>query len=218
MDEKELVEKSVEEAAQKVQMLPKRIKVIIAILTMSLLFLGGYLICEYFFARPQLETYESQQQAETSQGVKEAANNAHVDMLQSQLDETAQQIRALKNKAPDTVIHTVVQQVPIIVEKEREKSSADFAIVTNPKNSDQKIELSQYKETDPIVLNQYNIHAYKKILRQVDYAPKNVDNWAPAEFGYSVSRKISNDGKYLGVAVDHNFDDEKTILKLRYTY
>jgi hypothetical protein len=218
MDEKELAEKVMGETAQTVEVLPTRTKVTIAILTMALLFLGGYLIYEYFFTKPQLVTYQSQQQAETSQGVKEAANNAHVDMLQSQLDETAKQIVALKNKAPDTITHTVVQQVPVIVEKEREKSGADFAIVTNPKNSDQKIDLSQHKENDPVVLNQYNVHAYKKILRQIDYAPKNVDNWTPAEVGYSVSRKISNDGKYLGVAVDHNFDDKKTIVKLRYTY
>ncbi len=218
MDEKELAEKVMKETAQKVEILPTRIKVTIAIWAMALLFLGGYLIYEYFFAKPQLDTYESQQQAETSQGVKEAANNAHVDMLQSQLDEAAKQIAALKNKGPDTITHTVVQQVPVVVEKERQKSGADFVIITNPKNPDQKVDLSQYKENDPIVLNQYNVHAYKKILRQVDYAPKNVDNWTPAEVGYSVSRKISNDGKYLGVAVDHNFDNKKTIVKLRYTY
>jgi hypothetical protein len=203
---------------QTVDVLPKKVKLAIAVLVIALISLGGYLIYNHFFAKPQTTTYESQQQAETAQGIKEAANNAKVDMMQYQLDEAAKQIASLKNKAPDTVTHTIVQQVPVVVEKERQKSNADFAIVTDPKNPDQKVDLSQYKETDPVVLNQYNVHAYKKILRQIDYAPKSVDDWTPQEVGYSVSRKISNDGKYLGVAVDHDFDDKKSTVKLRYTY
>jgi Tfp pilus assembly protein PilO len=218
MDEKELAEKVMQATEQKVEALPKRIKVTIAILAMVLFCLVGYIAYEHFFAKSQPVTYEGQQRAETSEGVKEAANNAHIDMLQSQLEEAAKQIALLKNKAPDTITHTVVQQVPVVVEKERQKSGADFAIVTNPSSPNEKVDLSQYKATDPVVLNQYNVHAYKKILRQIDYAPQNVDDWTPKEIGYSVSRKISNDGKYLGVAVDHDFDDKKTTVKLRYTY
>jgi Tfp pilus assembly protein PilO len=216
LDEKELAEKVMQVTEQKNKVLPTKIKVAIAILVIALLCLVGYNIYKHFTSKPV--TYESQQQAETPQGIKDAANNAKVDMMQSQLDEAAKQIALLKNKQPDTITHTVVQQVPVVVERERQSSGADFAIVIDPKNPDQKVDLSQYKETDPVVLNQYNVHAYKKVLRQIDYAPKNIDDWSVKEVGYSVSRKISNDGKYLGVAVDHDFDDKKTTVKLRYTY
>lgn len=68
------------------------------------------------------------------------------------------------------------------------------------------------------MLNQYNIHAYKKILRQIDYALRSLQDLSPREIGFAVSRKISKDGKYIGIAVDYNFDADKTTAKIRFTY
>lgn len=168
--------------------------------------------------QPKPVTYESQIQAETPAGVNEAALNAKIKMQESQLTEAAKQIASLKDKPPITVTHTIVKEVPGVVERERQSAKTDFVIVTDPKHPTKKVDLGDYKETEPVVLNQYNVQAYKKILRQVDYAPKNIDDWSPKEVGFAISRKITNDGKYIGVAVDHEFDNNKTTAKIRYTF
>lgn len=194
-----------------------KIKIAATVLVVALLCVGAYFLYEYFH-QPKPVTYETQTEAETPAGVNAAADSAKVKLQQDQIDEAARQIAELKNKKPDSITHTIVQQVPVVIEKERQASGADFAIVTDPKNPDQKVDLTKYQATDPVVLNQYNVHAYKKVLRQIEYAPKNIDDWKPAEVGYTVSRKISDDGKYLGVGVEHNFDNSKTYVKLQYTY
>lgn len=106
----------------------------------------------------------------------------------------------------------------MVAEQERQASGADFAIVTNPKNPDQKVDLTKYQETDPVVLNQYNVQAHKKILHTTSYAPKDIQDWSPKEVGYSVAKKITNDGQYIGVGVDYNVEDKKGIVKLEYTW
>ena len=163
-------------------------------------------------------TYETQTDAETPVGIENAADKAKIKLQQDQIEEAAKQIASLKNKQPDTITHTIVQQVPVVVEKERQDSGADFAIVTDPKNPDQKVDLTQYQETDPVVLNQYNVQAYKKILHTVSYAPKDIQDWSPKEVGYSVAKKITNDGQYIGVGVDYNVDEKKGLVKLEYTW
>ncbi|WP_110955770.1 hypothetical protein [Anaerosinus massiliensis] len=193
-------------------------KYIIAFVITTLMIIGVFTIYKNKNVDTKKVIYESQQQLESVDGIKEAANNAKVDMLQYQLEDAKKQIASLKNKQPDTIVKTVVKEVPVTVEKERQKSNADFAIITNPAKTDEKVDLSKYSDDQEVTLNQYNVHAYKKLLRQIDYAPKNIDDWSAKEIGYSVSKKISNDGKYLGVAVDHEFDDKKTTVKLRYTY
>jgi len=59
---------------------------------------------------------------------------------------------------------------------------------------------------------------YKKILYTISYAPKDIQDWSPKEVGYSVAKKITNDGKYLGVGVDYNVVDKKGMVKLEYTW
>ena len=163
-------------------------------------------------------TYETQTDAETPAGLENAADKAKIKLQQDQIEEAAKQIASLKNKQPDTITHTIVQQVPVVVEKERQDSGADFAIVTDPKNPDQKVDLTKYQDTDPVVLNQYNVQAYKKILHTVSYAPKDIQDWSPKEVGYSVAKKITNDGQYIGVGVDYNVDEKKGLVKLEYTW
>lgn len=116
----------------------------------------------------------SQQQAETPVGVELAAQNAKVKMLQSQLDDAAKQIAALKNKPLDTIVKTVPVEVVKTVEVERKKSGADFSILTDPNNPDNQVDLNeveQLPENTTVTLNQYNVHAYKKVIRQIEIAP-----------------------------------------------
>ncbi|WP_037592205.1 hypothetical protein, partial [Sporomusa ovata] len=82
----------------------------VILLGVVLLLVACWLLYQYFH-QPQPVTVESQQLAETPAGVDLAAKNAHIDMLQSQLNEAAQQIAELKNKPPDTIIQTVPVEV-----------------------------------------------------------------------------------------------------------
>ena len=48
--------------------------------------------------------------------------------------------------------------------------------------------------------------------------PKDIQDWSPKEVGYSVAKKITHDGQYVGVGVDYNVEDKKCLVKLEYTW
>ncbi len=188
------------------------------------LFVGGYYLYQYFH-QPQAATGESQQQAETTTGVDLAAKNAHIDMLQSQLQEAAAQIAALKNQKPDTIIKTVPVEVVKTVENEVQTRGADFAIVTDPKNPDKPVDLQEVEKLPAdtsVTLNQYNVFAYKKIVRGINVYP----DWSAVaeqkpkikEVSMDISKRITKDGKYLGLVAGFDFEDDKAKLGLRYSY
>jgi len=65
-----------------------------------------------------------------------------------------------------------------------------------------------------LTLNQYNILAYKKVIRDITIDPpfSGITPNGINEADYGVSRKITNDGKYFGVVGGYDFDNKK--LKL----
>lgn len=160
----------------------------------------------------------SQDDAETPVGVSQAAQQATVTLSQSQLDEAARQIAEMKNQQPATVTQTVVKKAPVVVERERKKAGADFAIVTDPKNPDKRVDLSQYDQETPIQLNQYNVKAYRKVIRGVTYYPQSATDWQPKEISVDLSRRITDDGQYIGVVVGYDFDRDKAKVGLRFTF
>lgn len=186
-----------------------------------LLLVAGWLLWQHF-NQPEPVTPLSQQQAETPAGVDIAAKNAHIDMLQSQLNEAAQQIARLKNKPPDKVVVTEVKEVVKVVEKEVVKSGADFGIVTNPASPDKPVdlgEIARLPEGTTVNLNQYNIFAYKKVIRGVSVFPA-LDRGKVKfdEVTIDVSRKITKDGKYIGVVAGYDFDHNKAKAGIRYSF
>ena len=69
-------------------------------------------------------------------------------------------------------------------------------------------------------MNQYNVQAYKKVLHTIEIAP-DIDAAGVSginEVCYTVSRKITGDGKYIGIGASYNIDDHKTMVKLSYTW
>jgi Tfp pilus assembly protein PilO len=201
--------------------LTARGKVILSLILFIFLCIIGYYGYLNLHSKPI--TAESQQQAETPAGISLAAHNAKVSMMQDQLDEAAQQIAALKNKPPDTVIQTVPYEVEKVVIKEVEKRGADFAIVTDPKEPDKKVdlkEIAKLPENTPVTLNQYNVLAYKKIIRGINVYPSftGIKPSGVSEVTYDVSRKVTNDGKYIGVVGGYNFEDKKVKVGLRITF
>ena len=202
--------------------LSARGKIILSLIIFLIVCVAGYIAWQYLHS-VQPVTGESQVQAETPQGIDLAAHNEQVKMMQDQLDEAAQQIAELKNKPPETVTKTVPVEVEKVVTQYVEKQGADFAIVTDPKNSDKSVDLKEIEKlpaNTPVTLNQYNVFAYKKVIRGINVYPRftGLTPSGVSEITVDVSHKITNDGKYLGVAGGYEFDDKKAKLGLRYSF
>ena len=159
-------------------------------------------------------TYESQQEASTPEGVEKAAENAQVGIDKSQAIEIAHKIEYIhtNNVQPEYIVPTTAKDVDKTVKEETKKNKADFSIVTDPNNPDKEFDFSIYKEDTPINLNQYNIHAYKKVIRSVSYAPEE------KIVGASIQKKINDHGTYMGVGVDYDIDDEKVYGKIIFSW
>lgn len=187
--------------------------------------LVGWLLWQHF-NQPQSVTGESQEQAETPAGVEQAADNAKVKLLESQLAEAAQQINDLKNKPPDTIIKTVPYEVVKVVEKEVEKRGANFGIVTDPANPDKPVDLNEVAklpEGTTVNLNQYNVYAYRKVIRGYNIMPdwsESIKKGNPRiqEITFDASRRITKDGKYLGGVIGYDFKHDEAKAGIRYSF
>lgn len=82
----------------------------------------------------------------------------------------------------------------------------------------EKADVTSISKDKPVELNQYNVQAYKKVLHTVEVSPDIDGGRGVAEVGYSVSHKVSRDGKYLGVGASYNFDSNKAYVKMIYTW
>ena len=178
--------------------------------------------CLYQRQVAQPVTVQSQQQAETAQGVKVAADNARVELLESQLKEAAKEIAELKNKPSDKVVVTEVKEVLKVVEKEQTAAGADFAILTNPNKPGEAVDLKTIPDNTAINLNQYNVLAYKKIIRGLnvypDWGEVAQGNFKIQEINADISRKITKDGKYLGISTGYDLKNDEAKLGLRYVF
>lgn len=184
---------------------------------------GAVLICAAFliyshFHQPEPVTTESQTQAETPAGVTQAADKAQVSISPSQAQEAASQIRYIYTNSiiPQYTITTTGANAEKQAQAAQKAAGADFSIITNKSNPNSKVDISEIPGTSTVELNQYNVQAYKKVLHTVEVGTndmKGVD-----EVGYTVSKKISKDGKYIGVGASYNFDDEKAMVKVSYTW
>ena len=195
-------------------------KIILSALAVIILAVDAFLIYKHFNpdAAPEPVTTESQLKAETPQGVNEAALKDKIKLQQDQLDQAAQKIAYFANKKPETVVQTVVKEVPVVADQQRKESGADFAIITDPQQPEKQVDLKTLPQDEAVNLNQYNVYAYKKVLHTVSYALKAMNDWQPQEVGYSVAKKITNDGKYIGVGVSYDTEDKKGLVKLEYTW
>ena len=182
-----------------------------------LVFALGFLVW-HFTHPPQTVTTESQVQAETPAGVTLAADNAHVGLSADQAQQTADNIKYIYSHdvQPVYTITTTGDKAQTCSQKAQEAAGADFSIVTDKYNPTKYTSLKTLPASSTVELNQYNVQAYKKVLHTVDVGTS--DAKSVGEVGYTVSKKISKDGKYLGVGASYNFDNEKVMVKLSYTW
>lgn len=167
---------------------------------------------------PQKVTVEPQAQAQTEAGVEKAADNAQIPVSREQAQDAAQEIRHIyeHDTKPEYTIITTGGDVEKQAQAAQERAGADFSIVTS--KDDSKADVASISKDKPVELNQYNVQAYKKVLHTVEVSPDIEGGRGVAEIGYTVSRKVSRDGKYLGVGASYNFDSNKTYVKMTYTW
>ena len=168
--------------------------------------------------RPEPVTTETQVQAQTVQGVDRAANNAHVTLTPDQSQQTADRIKYIytHDVQPVYTITTTGANAEKQAQAAQKAAGADFSIITNKSAPNEKTDLKTLPASSTVELNQYNVQAYKKVLHTVDVGTS--DAKSIGEVGYTVSKKISKDGKYIGVGASYNFDDEKVMVKVSYTW
>ena len=184
---------------------------ILAVIVAVLLFRG----CK---TEPQKVTVEPQTQAQSEAGVEKAADNAQVPVSRQQAQDAAQEIRYIyeHDTKPEYTIITTGGDVEKQAQAAQERAGADFSIVASQDGS--KADVASINKDKPVELNQYNVQAYKKVLHTVEVSPDIEGGRGVAEIGYTVSRKVSRDGKYLVVGASYNFDSNKAYVKMTYTW
>lgn len=166
---------------------------------------------------PQKVTVEPQTQAQSEAGVEKAADNAQVPVSRQQAQDAAQEIRYIyqHDNPPEYTIITTGGDVEKQAQAAQERAGADFSIVAS--DDGEKADVASISKDKPVELNQYNVQAYKKVLHTVEVSP-DIEGRGVAEIGYTVSHKVSRDGKYLGVGASYNFDSNKAYVKMTYTW
>lgn len=166
---------------------------------------------------PQKVTVEQQTQAQTEAGVEKAADNAQIPVSREQAQDAAQEIRYIyeHDTKPEYTIITTGGDVEKQAQAAQERAGADFSIVASTDGA--PANTASISKDKPVELNQYNVQAYKKVLHTVEVSP-DIEGRGIAEVGYSVSHKVSRDGKYLGVGASYNFDNDKAYVKMTYTW
>ena len=183
---------------------------ILAVIVAVLLFRG----CK---TEPQKVTVEPQTQAQSEAGVEKAADNAQVPVSRQQAQDAAQEVHYIyeHDTKPEYTIITTGGDVEMQAQAAQERAGADFSIVAS--DDGEKADVASISKDKPVELNQYNVQAYKKVLHTVEVSP-DIEGRGVAEVGYSVSHKVSRDGKYLGVGASYNFDNDKAYVKMTYTW
>ena len=167
---------------------------------------------------PEKETGMSQVQAETEEGINTAAHGTQVPLSASQSKEVVTQIREIHTteQVPVYVVQSTGTTVRQDVEQAREDNKADFAVVTDPNRPDEEVKLPDIPTDTVVELNQYNVQAYKPVIRQIE-AGKVAGGYC-FMIGGSVSRKITKDGQYLGVGADYIRHDGEDIAVVKIVY
>lgn len=168
--------------------------------------------------QPQKVTVEPQTQAQTEAGVEKAADAAQVPVSRQQAQDAAQEIRYIyqHDEPPEYTIVTTGGDVEKQAQAAQKRAGADFSIVASTDGA--PANTASISKDKPVELNQYNVQAYKAVLHTVEVSPDIEGGRGIAEVGYSVSRKVSRDGKYLGVGASYNFDNDKAYVKMTYTW
>lgn len=159
----------------------------------------------------------SQKEAETVQGIEKAAEAAQTPITVSQAKEVVEKIKYIREneQTPIYVTQTTAAEAPAKIDEAKEIAKADFAVVTSKDNPNEKINIDKLDPNTPVELNQYNVQAYPKALRQLELG-RGTDGGVL--IGASVHKKVSDNGQYLGLGVDYDTERSRLMAKVIYTW
>lgn len=179
----------------------------------GIIIIASICLCVYFAFKPNEVQTVSQEVAETPTGVKIATEKAGYSLDDEQVTVVANRIKEIKetNEKPAYTITTTPQKVQKGVEQARKDNHADVAIVTNPEKPTEVVDLSRIEKDKTVELNQYNIKAYKPVLRTIEYGTDKV-------LTFSISKKVNDNGNYIGIGAGYDFDDKRIVAKVSYTW
>jgi hypothetical protein len=183
-----------------------------AILLVIALFISGFLIYKAM-TKPVEVQGTSQTIAETPTGSKIAAEKAGFKIDSGQAREVATTIREIRTeqREPVYIVTTSGDQAPKASEQARKDNHADYALVTDKNDPEKMVELDKLDKDAKVELNQYNIQAFKKVIRTIDVSTNK-------EATFTISRKITNDGQYLGVGAGYDWENNRVIAKISYSW
>ena len=183
-----------------------------------LLFAGGYIIYRAYNQPVEVQSIP-QTIAETPQGVKIAADKAGYSLDTGQAKQVATAIREVRieNKEPLYVVNTSGKDAAKASEQARKDNKADFAIVADKSNPDKAVDLNKIDNAAKVELQQYNIQAYKPVIRTVSVTP-DIKEKAIRQVNFTISKKVTKDGQYLGIGVGYDLKDNRALINLSYSW
>lgn len=181
---------------------------------------GQWLYNRYFKADETI-VQESQTTAETPAGVQRAAEKAGVTVDSTQAKAVAKEIKYIyeTQKEPVYIVKTTGAEVQTAASTARKEAKADFSIITDKNNPTKEVSLEelQKEKAQPVELNQYNIQAYKPVIRTISITP-DLKERGVRQVNFSISKKITRDGQYVGVGVGYDIVDHRALVKLSYSW
>lgn len=181
-------------------------------------FINGYLL--YRAMNKPLEVQgTSQTIAETPTGTKIAAEKAGFRIDTGQAKEISTSIKEIRTEQlePVYIVTTTGKDAVKESEQARKDNKADFAIVTDKNNPDSKVELGTLEKDKKVELNQFNIQAYKPVIRTVSITP-DISDKGIRQVNFSIAKKITKDGQYLGVGVGYDIKDKRMLMNISYSW
>jgi hypothetical protein len=179
---------------------------------LTVIIIGGFFLYKHL-TKPSEVQGTSQAIAETQQGVKITADKAGYSLDNGQAKQVATTIREIREtqKEPVYIVQTTGKEVVKDSEQARKDNKADFSIVTDKNNPDKVVDLKGIESDKKVQLNQYNIQAYKKVIRTIEYSSNK-------QATFTISRKITDDGQYIGIGAGYDFDNKRVIAKVSYSW
>lgn len=83
-------------------------------------------------------------------------------------------------------MNTTGEKAPAAASEARKEAKADFAIITDKNNPDKQVQLEELKKDQPVELNQYNVQAYKPVIRTLTISP-DIDGKKLEQINFSIS-------------------------------
>ena len=192
-----------------------------ALVVVLLIAATGLWLYNRYFKTDETIVQESQTTVETPAGVQKAAEKAGVTVDSTQARAVAKEIKYIyeTQKEPVYVVQTTGGKAEAAASEARKEAKADFAIITDKNDPDKQVNLAELKKDkdQPVELNQYNIQAYKPVIRTISIAP-DLKERGVRQVNFSIARKVTKDGQYIGVGVGYDIVDKRALVNLSYSW